>query len=213
MEAILEYILDRITWLVPLLLSLSVHEWAHAWAASQLGDQTAARRGRLTVDPLAHIDPVGTFLLPMLGVPFGWAKPVPVQPNNFRADVSLRMGMLWTAAAGPLSNLVLGLASGLAYGLAVRSGFSGGLTEALYTMAMLNALLAVFNLVPVPPLDGSRIFDGLCPARLRPAWDRVQALGPLLLVGVVAVPFVLGMSPFTPVLHVVAGWLTVVAGG
>ena len=85
-----EFILDRLRIWVPLVLSLSVHEWAHAWSAWRLGDDTAARMGRMTVNPLAHIDPVGTLLLPLLGVPFGWAKPVPVNPARFRRDIHMR---------------------------------------------------------------------------------------------------------------------------
>src|SRR5271157_1843260 len=99
-------ILARLTFLVPLILSLSVHEWAHAWAAWRLGDDTARLLGRMTLNPLAHIDPLGTVLLPLLGVPFGWAKPVPVNPLRFRG-VSMSIGMLLTAAAGPISNIVL----------------------------------------------------------------------------------------------------------
>src|SRR5579872_3573193 len=93
--------------LVPLVLSLTVHEWAHAYSAFRLGDDTAARMGRMTLNPIPHIDPIGTILLPMLGIPFGWAKPVPITPTRFRRDISMRAGIMITAAAGPLSNLVL----------------------------------------------------------------------------------------------------------
>ena len=96
------------TFLIPLILSLSVHEWAHAWAAWRLGDDTARLLGRMTLNPIAHVDPLGTLLLPMLGVPFGWAKPVPVNPLRFR-NVSMPIGMMLTAAAGPISNVVLAL--------------------------------------------------------------------------------------------------------
>lgn len=213
MGPVTAFLLDRVAWLVPLLLSLSVHEWAHAAAASALGDDTAERQGRLTMDPLAHVDPVGTLLLPLMGVPFGWAKPVPVEPNNFSGRVSLRMGMLWTALAGPLSNLVLGLICGLGYGLLARDGHVGATAEFLYTMALLNFMLALFNLLPVPPLDGSRIVDGLCPDRLRPAWERLQQLGPLLLVAVIAVPFLVGFSVFDGALEHAQRLLYWLAGG
>src|SRR5688572_26569558 len=93
--------------LIPLVLSLTVHEWAHAMSAYRLGDDTAAREGRLTLNPIVHIDPLGTLLLPLMGVPFGWAKPVPVVPTRFRRDVNMSTGMMITAAAGPFSNLVL----------------------------------------------------------------------------------------------------------
>src|SRR5262245_44252220 len=100
-------LLERVFMLVPVWLSLSVHEWAHARAAFRLGDDTAARQGRMTLNPLAHIDPIGTLLLPLLGVPFGWARPVPIDPHNFAPGVNLAKGMAITAAAGPLSNFAL----------------------------------------------------------------------------------------------------------
>src|SRR5262249_40137549 len=101
------WLLERILYLIPMVLSLTVHEWAHAYPGFRLGDDTAAREGRLTLNPLPHMDPIGTFLLPLLKVPFGWAKPVPVNPLRFRRDVTMRTGMMITAAAGPLSNLAL----------------------------------------------------------------------------------------------------------
>ena len=109
-------VLVRVTNLVPLVLSLSVHEWAHALAATALGDTTAKDQGRLTLNPVAHVDLVGTIALPLLGIPFGWAKPVPVEPTRFRRDVSMNGGMLVTALAGPLSNLLLlALCAGLGF--------------------------------------------------------------------------------------------------
>src|SRR5262245_7955094 len=92
------WLLERVMLLVPLILSLSVHEWAHAYSAHRLGDDTARQEGRLTLNPVAHIDPIGTLLLPLLGIPFGWARPVPVNPIRFRRDVSMRTGMMITAA-------------------------------------------------------------------------------------------------------------------
>src|SRR5689334_23219884 len=100
-------LLAGIKYLIPLILSLTVHEWAHAYSAFRLGDDTASRQGRLTLNPIPHIDPIGTILCPLLGIPFGWAKPVPVNPLRFNRGVSMRTGMMITAAAGPLSNLVL----------------------------------------------------------------------------------------------------------
>src|SRR5215831_21359818 len=106
--------------LIPLLLSLTVHEWAHAWSAYRLGDDTASMQGRLTLNPIAHIDPIGTLILPLLGVPFGWAKPVPVNPTRFRRGVNMSRGMMITAAAGPLSNVALAVLSAIALGLIAR---------------------------------------------------------------------------------------------
>ncbi|HEX9288804.1 MAG TPA: site-2 protease family protein [Anaeromyxobacteraceae bacterium] len=175
--------------LIPLVLSLTVHEFAHAWSAWRLGDDTASRMGRLTLNPLAHIDPIGTFLLPLLGIPFGWAKPVPVNPARFRRGVSMGTGMMITAAAGPLSNVVLAVLCTVGYGLLLRfapdaASPGSGTPELLLIMIKLNVALAIFNMIPVPPLDGSRVVDGLMPVRLRPAWEGFTRFAPFLLVGV-----------------------------
>lgn len=182
-----------ILYFVVLVLSLSVHEFAHAWSAWKLGDDTAARMGRLTLNPMAHADPVGTILFPLLGVPFGWAKPVPVNPARFRRDVTMGRGMAITAAAGPISNVLLALALAVAFGVLFR--YAPGLVERdsagralLWVGISMNVNLALFNLLPVPPLDGSRIVDGFLPYRLRPRWEAITAYAPFLLVAV----FVLG---------------------
>ncbi|HUL60727.1 MAG TPA: site-2 protease family protein [Anaeromyxobacteraceae bacterium] len=182
-------LLQRGLYVIVLLLSLAVHEFAHAWSAWRLGDDTAARMGRLTLNPLAHADPVGTFLLPLLGIPFGWARPVPVNPARFRRDVRMGTGMALTAAAGPISNLVLATAATAAYALLVRfapgSVEPGSGAERLLQIGVyLNVNLAIFNLIPIPPLDGSRIVDGFLPVRLRPAWEQITALSPFLLIAV-----------------------------
>lgn len=177
--------------LIPLLLSLTVHEWAHAWSAHRLGDDTAAMQGRLTLNPIAHIDPVGTLILPLLGVPFGWAKPVPVNPTRFRRDVNMKAGMMITAAAGPLANIALAVLSAIAIGLVARfapqalaAGSGLSLMSLLTTMLIINVTLAIFNLIPIPPLDGSRVVDGLIPYSWRPHWESIVRLSPLLLIGV-----------------------------
>lgn len=180
----------RVMMLIPLLLSLSVHEWAHAWSAYRLGDDTASREGRLTLDPLAHIDPLGTFLLPMLGIPFGWAKPVPVNPVRFRRNVSMRTGMMITAAAGPISNIVLAVLATVITALLLR--FKPDVLEAYPAVSFLlgvaiqmNIALAIFNLLPIPPLDGSRVVDGLMPYRYQGVWEKLTRFAPLALLGVV----------------------------
>src|SRR5262249_34182464 len=103
----LDAIFDRAVAFIPVLLTLTVHEWAHAWTAWKLGDDTAKLLGRVSLNPIDHIDPVGTLLLPLLGVPFGWAKPVPINPLRFRSGISMPVGVLLAVAAGPISNLVL----------------------------------------------------------------------------------------------------------
>ncbi len=179
---------ERVVWLVALWLSLAVHEWAHAWSAWRLGDDTAARLGRMTLDPLAHIDPVGTLLLPLLGVPFGWAKPVPIDPTRFHRGVTLRAGAALTAAAGPAANLALTLAAvALLAALAAATpawAAPGAAPRALLeTIALLNFSLAILNAVPVPPLDGSRVLEAWLPARLEPAWRAFLRGGDWVLAG------------------------------
>jgi Zn-dependent protease len=192
----------RLSMFILLVLSLSVHEWAHARAAWALGDDTAARQGRLTLNPLAHLDPIGS-LLPLLGVPFGWAKPVPVNPSRFVRRVTLRGGMMITAAAGPASNFALALIcyALLAAGFRVAPQvlFEAESLRLLLTQGILiNVMLGVFNLLPLPPLDGSRIVDGVMPYRWREPWERFERYGPL---GLLAVIFVLPWLGFEPL-----GW-------
>lgn len=175
--------------LIPLVLSLTIHEFAHAWVAWRLGDDTAQRSGRLTMNPLSHIDPIGTVLLPLLGIPFGWAKPVPINPARFRRSVRMSTGTMLTAAAGPLSNVVMAIACTVAYGLAIRfapemATAGSGSRELLLIMIQLNVALAVFNMIPVPPLDGSRVVEGLMPLRFRAAWEGFTRLAPFLLLAV-----------------------------
>ncbi len=185
-------LLRNVFLLIPLVLSLSVHEWAHAYSAYRLGDDTAARLGRLTLNPISHIDPVGTLLLPLLGVPFGWAKPVPVNPARFDRKVSMRTGMMITASAGPVSNLVLAVLCVVVIGGMWRFGLRNEALERLLgTSFELNVALAVFNMLPIPPLDGSRVADGLMPSRFRPAWEQFARVGPLALLAVIFLPQVL----------------------
>ncbi len=180
-------LVQRLILFIPVVLSLSVHEWAHARAAWALGDDTAALQGRLTLNPLAHLDPIGT-LLPLLGIPFGWAKPVPVNPSRFDRRVSMGFGMMLTALAGPLSNVALALIC-LAAMAALHRGAPGVATAPLALLLtqglFVNVALALFNLLPIPPLDGSRIVDGLMPYEWRPYWQHVTRYGGLLLLLVI----------------------------
>jgi len=167
-----------LTYYVVLLFSLSVHESAHGWMALRLGDDTAARQGRVTLNPLSHIDPVGTLLIPMLqifwgGVPLlGWAKPTPVGAHNFKR---LARGHVLVAGAGPASNLLLALVFTAALFVGLRSGAREmePVMAILTTGVQMNVVLALFNLVPLPPLDGSWVVSWGLPRTLSAGYDRV----------------------------------------
>jgi len=164
-----------------LVVALSFHEFAHALVADRLGDPTPRRAGRLTLEPWAHLDPVGTLLL--LFYRFGWARPVPVNPYNFRNP---RRGMLWVAMAGPAANLLMALAFGLALVAMVRLGphtqLWRALSEVVRNGLFINVALGMFNLLPVPPLDGSRVLAGALPADMARRLADVEHLGPIVLI-------------------------------
>lgn len=177
-----ERIAQGLTYYVVLLFSVSFHEAAHAWTALRMGDDTAQRAGRISLNPIVHIDPIGTVLMPLIGffyngIPLlAWARPTPVQPANFRPGL-FRRGQILTAGAGPASNAVLALVFTLALFVYVRSGVSPEaglpLQALIETGVIMNVALAVFNLVPLPPLDGSWIASWALPRGLADAYDRV----------------------------------------
>jgi Zn-dependent protease len=178
-----EHIALGLTTYVVLLFSLSVHESAHAWMAWKLGDDTAHRLGRVSLNPIVHIDPIGTLLFPLIqiftNVPLlGWAKPTPYNPANFRRDVSLRKGHMLVAAAGPVSNFLLALVFTGVLLVLVRGGLVQSRDNFLLTLALLgiqlNVLLALFNLVPIPPLDGSKVASFGLGGELGDKYDRVM---------------------------------------
>ncbi len=182
---------NLVLWFVPTLLSLTVHEWAHAASANALGDDTARVSGRLTLNPIAHMDPLGTFLVPAIQiftmgmVTFAWAKPVPVNPARFNRKITMSKGMVLVAAAGPLSNLLLATAAVVGLGLGARFGTPSPAAVAFCTAIFaINIGLAVFNLLPVPPLDGSRVLHGLLPRRAALAYEGIFPYAPFLLVAV-----------------------------
>ena len=161
------------------LLALTIHEFAHGWVANRLGDPTARLQGRLTLNPMAHLDIIGTIAIVLIG--FGWAKPVPVDARYFRQP---RRDTVLVAVAGPLSNLILAVSISLL--LQVMPWAALGpewlwLTKPLYVMlnwsVVINVLLAVFNLLPIPPLDGSRVVAGLLPLRQAISYSRIEPYG------------------------------------
>jgi Zn-dependent protease len=175
-----------------LLFSLTVHEAAHAWAADWRGDSTARQLGRMSLNPMAHIDPWGTVVFPLIAMLthlpiIGWAKPVPIDVRflkNYRTDSML------IAAAGPASNLLLALVASLALqffpldqGLSMEGGLTPALVVLLARLLQINLLLAIFNLLPIPPLDGAGVVAGLLPNRLADAFDHLRPYGFLLLYG------------------------------
>lgn len=187
---------------IPILFAVTLHEVAHGWAASRCGDHTARLLGRLSLNPIKHIDPVGTILVPALlwtfgGVLFGWAKPVPVAFRNLNKP---KRDMVIVAIAGPIANIMMGVCWAAVYKLVMVTGLTTSFAgEWLMSMArigiLINTLLAAFNLLPIPPLDGGRVLRGLVNESIGRFLDRIEPFGLIILV-------VLLMS----------GWLWVLVG-
>jgi len=169
--------LETMLYVIPaLLLGLTLHELAHAAVAYKLGDPTAKNLGRLTLNPIKHLDPLGTIML--LVFHFGWAKPVPVNPLYFRGD--RQKGMLWVSLAGPATNLLIALAGAVVFKLLMPQGQA--LRIILWLIIDINVILAVFNLIPVPPLDGSKILAGLLPGKYSHVIYNLEKYGFIILI-------------------------------
>jgi len=191
-----------VLWAVPIILAITLHEAAHGFVARMFGDQTAWMLGRVTLNPLKHIDPVGTLLVPgmlllaakfMGGSPFlfGWAKPVPVNFANLRHP---KRDMLWVAAAGPAMNFVMALGWALLLVASMPGGAwaSDGLHEMSRIGVSINLVLMALNLLPIPPLDGGRIAVSLLPMKAANALSRVEPYGLFVILALVAIPGALG---------------------
>ena len=180
----------------PILLALTFHEYAHAYVANRLGDDTAKQSGRLTLNPLRHLDPLGTIMIFL--VHFGWAKPVPVNPYRLKNP---KKDMLWISAAGPLSNMALALASGILFRILMASGeaseqtsFLGLLIYVVFMSLQINLALAIFNILPIAPLDGSKILSGLLPDRFGKMFYYMERYGPFILLGLIIFGRATGVS-------------------
>ena len=172
-----------------LLFSIVIHEYAHGWVAERFGDDTARSLGRLTLNPIPHIDMVGTILLPgmaiLTGMPvFGWAKPVPINPNRFKNPLK---DLMWVSLAGPLANFSLACCAAIgiwlikSYGI-VPAGISLSVFELLRFVLIINVILTVLNLLPIPPLDGSKIVLGLLPSRYAYQFMQIERYGFIILI-------------------------------
>lgn len=178
-------------YLICLVLSIAVHEYCHAVAADRLGDPTPGREGRLTLNPIAHADPIGTLLMPIVAafthMPLlGWGRPVNTQPSKYNRKVTMRGGMALVAVAGPFGNLVLVLVVlGIAAVLGRTMGISKPVEMLLHTMISLNVVLMLFNLLPLHPLDGGKILAAFLPTRLEYVDEFLLRWGPWMLLSLI----------------------------
>lgn len=202
--------------LIILILSICVHEFGHAIVADKLGDPLPRSQGRVTLNPAAHADPIGTLLFPLMALVvtqghslgFGWGRPVEVSPRHFNRKFSMRTGHMMVAAAGPTMNLLFGIVISIVLMILYRTGkvMPGDMMWQPLTYAVvLNFMLMFFNLIPAPPLDGGAVLEGLLPARALPAYQRYSVYGPFVLMAIILIP---GMSRIfaTPAIWMSQHW-------
>jgi len=205
-------------WVLPLVIAITFHEAAHAFVAHRLGDNTASELGRVSFNPLKHIDPFGTVILPGILLLshspflFGYAKPVPV---NFRALRNPRLGMVWVALAGPATNIALALSAAAAFHALplVPANAAQWVADNLKNALIINVVLAIFNMLPIPPLDGGRVAVGLLPNVLAYPLSRLEPYGMLILIGILIIlplagsQFGLNLDVISAILRTSTGYL------
>ena len=207
---------DLSVWVLPLVIAITFHEAAHGFVAHALGDNTAYDRGRVSFNPLKHIDPFGTLMLPAMLLLahspflFGYAKPVPV---NFRALRNPRIDMVWVALAGPATNIALALAAAAAFHILnyVPANAAQWVADNLKNALLINVVLAVFNMLPIPPLDGGRVAVGLLPRALGAPLARLEPFGMLILIGILILLPIVG-SQFGLNLDIISAILRTMTG-
>ncbi len=194
-----EAVRQIITMMFILVASITVHEFGHAIVAHKLGDRLPASQGRVTLNPVAHADPIGTIGLPLMflvltggkSLGFGWGRPVQVSPLSFTRKLSMRTGHMLVAAAGPMMNFLLGIVVIAVHAILLRTGaidLASDWNRVLITAASMNFILMFFNLIPAPPLDGGAVLRGLIPRDWVDGFDKISVYGPFVLMAVVFIP-------------------------
>ncbi len=184
-------------WIIALIIGLSIHEFAHAFIAHKLGDDTAKNAGRVTLNPLAHMDPIGTLMIFMAG--FGWGKPVPVNPYQLKHG---KWGHAIVSIAGPASNILTAAVFAMSFRIMIAADISAPtvIVQMLQAIIELNLILAVFNLIPIPPLDGSKILAAIVPNALGNIIEEIEKIGPFVLLGIIIFTIVLNIPLFSRII-------------